>query len=104
MDAIESLRNGATDYVLKTNLVRLPAAVERALQESEERAERHRTESELQAARERLSSIFLSVDDVLWSLALPEEEMAKKLVKMGIPLNLVFWALAVWLIPLWFPF
>ena len=29
--AIRALRNGATDYVLKSNLVRLPAAVERAM-------------------------------------------------------------------------
>src|SRR6266566_1403706 len=34
--AIRALRNGATDYVLKTNLVRLPAAVERAFTESKE--------------------------------------------------------------------
>jgi len=73
--AIRALKNGATDYVLKTNLVRLPAAVERALQEARERARRRRTEAELQAARERLSSIFLSVDDVLWSLGLPEERL-----------------------------
>ena len=32
--AIRALRNGATDYVLKTNLVRLPAAVERALKDA----------------------------------------------------------------------
>jgi diguanylate cyclase (GGDEF)-like protein len=37
--AIRALRNGATDYVLKTNLVRLPAAVERALLEAKERRE-----------------------------------------------------------------
>jgi diguanylate cyclase (GGDEF)-like protein/PAS domain S-box-containing protein len=73
--AIRALKNGATDYVLKTNLVRLPAAVERALHDAEARAERRRTEAELEAARERLSSIFLSVDDVLWSVALPEERL-----------------------------
>src|SRR3989441_11643366 len=38
--AIRALRNGATDYVLKTNLMRLPAAVERAVTESKERPER----------------------------------------------------------------
>jgi diguanylate cyclase (GGDEF)-like protein len=32
--AIEALRRGATDYVLKSNLSRLPSAVERALRES----------------------------------------------------------------------
>src|SRR5712692_6950213 len=35
--AIRALRNGATDYVLKTNLVRLPAAVERALADAHQR-------------------------------------------------------------------
>ncbi|HVP08130.1 MAG TPA: EAL domain-containing protein [Burkholderiales bacterium] len=43
--AIRALKNGATDYVLKTNLVRLPAAIERALQERRERAARRRAES-----------------------------------------------------------
>jgi diguanylate cyclase (GGDEF)-like protein len=33
--AIEALRRGATDYVLKGNLTRLPSAVERALREAE---------------------------------------------------------------------
>src|SRR5437762_9725038 len=32
--AIESLRGGATDYVLKTNLSRLPSAVRRAVKEA----------------------------------------------------------------------
>ena len=36
--AIRALKNGATDYVLKTNLLRLPAAVERALETARERA------------------------------------------------------------------
>lgn len=35
--AIRALRNGAIDYVLKTNLVRLPVAVERALEEARQR-------------------------------------------------------------------
>ncbi|MGH8689308.1 MAG: EAL domain-containing protein [Burkholderiales bacterium] len=35
--AIRALRNGATDYVLKSNLVRLPAAVERAIADSAQR-------------------------------------------------------------------
>src|SRR2546428_5104815 len=40
--AIRALRNGATDYVLKTNLMRLPAVVERAFTEAKERRERRR--------------------------------------------------------------
>ena len=42
--AIRALKNGATDYVLKTNLVRLPPAVERALADAGTRAERRRDE------------------------------------------------------------
>ena len=67
--AIRALKSGATDYVLKSNLVRLPAAVERALAEAQERRERRRTEVELEIARERLTSIFTSLPDVLWSAA-----------------------------------
>jgi len=35
--AIRALKNGATDYVLKTNLVRLPPAIERALADADQR-------------------------------------------------------------------
>ena len=44
--AIRALKNGATDYVLKNNLVRLPAAVERALQDKEARVARKRAEQD----------------------------------------------------------
>ncbi len=40
--AIDSLKNGATDYVLKERLSRLVPAVRRAMQEVEDRAERGR--------------------------------------------------------------
>jgi len=43
--AIESLKNGATDYVLKTCLQSLVPAVERAMQEVAERTERRRLEA-----------------------------------------------------------
>jgi signal transduction histidine kinase len=49
--AIESLKNGATDYVLKDRLSRLVPAVHRAMEEVEQRAERRRAE----AAREDYS-------------------------------------------------
>jgi diguanylate cyclase (GGDEF)-like protein len=54
--AIEALRRGATDYVLKTNLARLPTAIERALREAELRAaklksEKHRREQGIRLQR-----------------------------------------------------
>ena len=45
--AIEALRNGATDYILKQNPARLASAVRRALAETEARRARRRAETEL---------------------------------------------------------
>ena len=45
--AIESLKAGATDYVLKHNPERLASAVRRAAQEAAERAKRRQAETEL---------------------------------------------------------
>ena len=49
--AIETLKNGATDYVLKSRLSRLVPAVRRALREAGERRERKLAEERLQRAR-----------------------------------------------------
>jgi diguanylate cyclase (GGDEF)-like protein/PAS domain S-box-containing protein len=67
--AIRALKNGATDYVLKSNLVRLPASVERALQDNAERAARRKAEHELEETRSRLDSIVSSVSDLVWSVS-----------------------------------
>ena len=67
--AIRALKNGATDYVLKSNLVRLPASVERALQDSAERAARRKAEQELEETRSRLDSIVSSLSDMVWSVS-----------------------------------
>ncbi|WP_353155269.1 EAL domain-containing protein [Herminiimonas fonticola] len=45
--AIESLKLGASDYVIKTNLSRLPSAVSRAMEHVEQRDARRRIETEL---------------------------------------------------------
>ncbi len=49
--AIESLKSGATDYVLKDRRERLVSAVRRALRESNERLERRRLEEQLRQAQ-----------------------------------------------------
>ncbi len=46
--AIETLRHGATDYILKDSLSRLAPAVNRALQEAKEKMERKRTQEVLE--------------------------------------------------------
>jgi PAS domain S-box-containing protein len=57
--AIEALKTGATDYVLKTRLSRLAPAVRRALREARERLELRSAEREL---REREAEIRRLVD------------------------------------------
>lgn len=52
--AVAMMKAGAHDYVLKQNLTRLPAAVERELREAETRRERRRFEEEFQRQREKL--------------------------------------------------
>ncbi|WP_343583396.1 EAL domain-containing protein [Herbaspirillum sp.] len=56
--AIQALRLGAYDYVLKNNIARLPSSVRRALQESHERAIRRRTEEILFAESNLLTTVF----------------------------------------------
>ncbi|MGA8276583.1 MAG: response regulator [Rhodanobacteraceae bacterium] len=56
--AIEALKRGATDFVLKNNLARLPSVARRALREVEERSVRERMETELIRAQ-RYESLAL---------------------------------------------
>lgn len=53
--AIESFKKGATDYVLKQRLIRLPTAIERAIAEAREKEERRRAERQLQLLVAELS-------------------------------------------------
>jgi PAS domain S-box-containing protein len=55
--AIESLRAGATDYVLKHNLARLPPVVRRALAEHRERLAHVATQRALEASERRYRGI-----------------------------------------------
>src|SRR5689334_15444078 len=62
--AIETLKSGATDYVLKTRLSRLMPAVNRALREAEERAAHRRAEEQLHESHERLRALSVYLQSV----------------------------------------
>ena len=63
--AIETLHQGAADYVIKDRLGKLAPAVSRALQEAAERRLRRRAEAELAASEERFRKIAESAQDGL---------------------------------------
>lgn len=64
--AVEALRNGATDYVLKERLTRLVPSICRALEEARIRRERRAAEIALRASEQRLELALRGVDLGLW--------------------------------------
>jgi diguanylate cyclase (GGDEF)-like protein len=58
--AIEAVRRGATDYVLKTNLARLGSAVERALREAQIKANQRHSENQRREQEVRLQRLTRS--------------------------------------------
>jgi signal transduction histidine kinase len=62
--AIETLKKGATDYVLKHRLARLVPSVHRAMREAGERAERKRAEEQLRLSHQQLRALSMHLQDV----------------------------------------
>ena len=74
--AIESLRGGATDYVLKSRMNNLVPAVERALRLAGERAKRREAERELRASEERFRLLVSGVKDYAICMLDPEGKIS----------------------------
>ena len=55
--AVEAMRNGASDYLLKNNLARLAPAMEHAIEAAEAHRARAAADEELQASRQRLAEL-----------------------------------------------
>lgn len=64
--AVETLRNGATDYLLKNRLERLVPAVTRALREAHEREIRKKAEEALRESEARFRQLAESIQEVFW--------------------------------------
>ncbi len=65
--AIEALKIGATDYVLKTRLSRLVPSVQRALREAEEKTRRKRAEEAVRRSEKELCEVINAVPAIVWS-------------------------------------
>jgi len=63
--AVEAMRAGAHDYLMKDNLVRLAPTIKREVQEAENRRARKRAEESLKASEAELSALFAALTDVV---------------------------------------
>src|SRR5215831_12777973 len=59
--AIEALKRGATDYILKTRLTRLGPSIRRALREAGETSERKRAEEALRRSEKHLRDLIETI-------------------------------------------
>jgi len=66
--AVESLKAGATDYVLKDRLARLIPAIRRALNEAEECVRRKQAEAQLRQSEEQYRDLFENATDLIQSV------------------------------------
>lgn len=64
--AIESLKSGATDYILKNNMKRISSSVLRALKEAESKMERRRANEELRRTNVFLDSVIENIPNMLF--------------------------------------
>jgi two-component system cell cycle response regulator len=78
--AIETIKSGATDYVLKDGLSRLPVAIRRALLEVEEHTKLRQAEKELEQYRQHLEEM---VRERTTELNKSKERLQRELVDRG---------------------
>ncbi len=63
--AVKLIRDGATDFVLKENILKIPFVIKRALQEIELKKKKNHFENELSKKNELLHSLFDSLTDLV---------------------------------------
>ncbi len=66
--AIELIKEGAVDYILKDRLVRLPSAVKRALDEAKEKECRKRSEEELIRSEAKQRLVLENINEIVYSI------------------------------------
>ncbi|MGB7712492.1 MAG: PAS domain S-box protein [Microcoleus sp.] len=64
--AIETLKSGATDYVIKPRLTRLVPSIQRAMREVQERMERKQAEAQRQESEDRFRIVADTAPVMIW--------------------------------------
>ncbi len=64
--AVEAIKQGATDYLLKDRLARLGPAVKQAMAQNRVRLERKRAEDALQENENRFRQLVENINEVMW--------------------------------------
>jgi diguanylate cyclase (GGDEF)-like protein/PAS domain S-box-containing protein len=64
--AVDAMRSGAKDYIVKDRLKRLLPVVERELREGKARRARQRTEAQLRESEERFRQLAENITEVFW--------------------------------------
>jgi DNA-binding NtrC family response regulator len=81
--AVEMMKAGAHDYVMKDNLARLYHTVERGLEEAKERRERRRVEEELRRRDAILEAVRFAAERLLGEAIGWEESVRDVLRRLG---------------------
>ena len=92
--AVQAMKAGAHDYIMKGNLVRLVPAVERELREAEVRRERRQAEEE----RDRLMEQLREVNGQITLSSIRIQEQADEAKRQAAATNAIFTAIAEGLI------
>src|SRR5260221_12127594 len=73
--AVESLKSGATDFVIKEHLNRLPEAIRRALPDANQVAERTRAIEALRESEQRFRQVTETIEEVFWLTVVTKNQM-----------------------------
>jgi two-component system sensor histidine kinase UhpB len=68
--AVEAMKSGADDYVMKSNMARLLPAIERSLRNAAARREKHAAEGAVRAGERRMAAIAANIPGVVLRLEL----------------------------------